>query len=392
VSASGTTRGPDLEVRGSLGLVSLNRPERINALSLDDLRAIRRGLTEWSRDDEIGAIFLRGCGERGFCAGGDVRAIADALDETDQSYGRELFEEEYRVDYLVHRYPKPVITWGNGTVMGGGFGLYIGAGFRVVTPSSRLATPEISIGLFPDVGASFYLARLPSPLGHFLALTATPIAAGDALRLGWADVFVADEQSDDLLEQLSALELRDGMDASKRRIGALLARFGRPPSEAPLATRAARLGNVLDPASDASLHRTIAAWADDDDAWLAAASHRYRAGSPTSARVICEQLRRCGALSLADCFRLDLILAWQCLRHHDFGEGVRARLVEKRPARWHPARFEMVSDTLVAQHFEPPWAADRHPLADLESEGTLASVRDGWDDARGNGPTLPQQR
>lgn len=173
-----------------IGIATLNAPQTLNALSLPMIEVLDEQLTIWANDPDIVCVLLRGTGPKAFCAGGEVRSLAEACRHHPGEVpplAAHFFAAEYRLDYRLHTYPKPLLCWGHGHVLGGGMGLLQGSSVRIVTPSSRLAMPEISIGLYPDVGASWFLARLPGKLGLFLGLTGAPINARDALDLGLAD-------------------------------------------------------------------------------------------------------------------------------------------------------------------------------------------------------------
>ncbi|MCR7364817.1 enoyl-CoA hydratase/isomerase family protein, partial [Pseudomonas aeruginosa] len=188
-----------------IGIATLDAEKSLNALSLPMIEALAAKLDAWAEDAGIACVLLRGNGAKAFCAGGDVRKLVDACREQPgevPALARRFFADEYRLDYRIHTYPKPFICWAHGYVMGGGMGLMQGAGIRIVTPSSRLAMPEIGIGLYPDVGASWFLARLPGRLGLFLGLSAAQMNARDALDLDLADRFLLDDQQDALLAGL----------------------------------------------------------------------------------------------------------------------------------------------------------------------------------------------
>ena len=198
-----------------IGIATLDAPKALNALNLPMIEVLGEQLHSWASDPGVVCVLLRGNGAKAFCAGGDVRALAQACLARPGSVpalAATFFAAEYHLDYRLHTYPKPLLCWGHGHVLGGGMGLLQGANVRIVTPSSRLAMPEISIGLYPDVGASWFLARLPGKLGLFLGLTGAPINARDALDLGLADRFFGEEQQEALLEELLQLNWQEQTD------------------------------------------------------------------------------------------------------------------------------------------------------------------------------------
>src|SRR5690606_2136695 len=191
-----------------IGIATLDAEKSLNALSLPMIEALDHLLRAWADDPEIVCVLLRGAGSKAFCAGGDVRRLAEACLEHPGEVpplAARFFADEYRLDHRIHTFPKPLICWAHGYVMGGGMGLMQGATIRVVTPSSRLAMPEINIGLYPDVGGSWFLARLPGKLGLFLGLTASQINPRDALDLDLADRFLLEDQQEELLARLTQL-------------------------------------------------------------------------------------------------------------------------------------------------------------------------------------------
>src|SRR4051794_20907974 len=194
------------ERRGHLGILTLNRPQALNALSLEMIRALTAQLLAWRDDAAVGAVVLRGAGRPGkapaFCAGGDIRFFHQGVLAGDPRV-EDFFTEEYALDHLVHRYPKPVITLMDGVTMGGGMGIAQGSTLRVATEHSRLAMPETQIGLFPDVGGGWFLARSPGRLGEFLGLSGLALAAADAIAAGWADVCVPAAELDTLVQSVA---------------------------------------------------------------------------------------------------------------------------------------------------------------------------------------------
>ncbi|CAD5106917.1 enoyl-CoA hydratase/isomerase family protein [Zestomonas carbonaria] len=352
-----------------IGIASLDAERSLNALSLPMIEALNRQLRAWADDPAIVCVLLRGNGPKAFCAGGDVVQLVEACrahpGEVPPLAAR-FFADEYRLDHLIHTYPKPLICWAHGYVMGGGMGLMQGAGVRIVTPSSRLAMPEIGIGLYPDVGGSWFLNRLPGKFGLFLGLTATQVNARDALDLGLADRFLLDEQQDDLLKGLQQLNWQE---QSALQLNSLLqalahqAEADRP--EAQLLPRRDYLDHLLDVADLPSAWRLLTALQDDPDPLLARAGKTLANGCPLTAHLVWEQLQRALHLSLAEVFRLEYAMSLNCCRHPEFPEGVRARLIDKDNApRWHWPEVENIPGAVIEAHFQPAWNG-AHPLEDL---------------------------
>ncbi len=343
-----------------VGFARLNRPLQLNALNLPMCESMLARLRDWAADESIVAVVLDGAGDKGLCAGGDVAEVVRRVRAGGPRrfvYGDAFFTVEYQLDLLLHTYPKPLLSYSHGICMGGGVGLAVGASHRVVAERSRIAMPEIHIGLFPDVGGGFFLNRVPGGAGLVMALTGLAIDESDALFAGLADWFVPLEARDALYEALLALDwsgdaARDRASLS-RLCAASHARHQAKLPESGLrrrfdAVRAAALAPDVGGVRDAL--QALAA----GDAWFRAPAESLANGSPTAARVTFEYLRRCRTLSLREVLALDLVLARRFQRGHDFPEGVRALLIDKdRAPKWSPARLDEVPQSLVDAHFEP---------------------------------------
>ncbi|MDT4820854.1 Fatty acid oxidation complex subunit alpha [compost metagenome] len=352
-----------------IGIASLDAERSLNALSLPMIEALDRQLGVWADDPAIVCVLLRGNGPKAFCAGGDVVRLVEACrahpGEVPPLAAR-FFADEYRLDHRIHTYPKPLLCWAHGYVMGGGMGLMQGAGVRIVTPSSRLSMPEIGIGLYPDVGGSWFLSRLPGKLGLFLGLTATQINARDALDLGLAERFLLDEQQDDLIQGLQQLNWQE---QSALQLNSLLQALAHQAEdelpEPQLQPRRDYLDHLLDVADLPSAWRALTALQDDHDPLLARAAKTLAAGCPLTAQLVWEQIRRARHLSLAEVFRLEYAMSLNACRHPEFPEGVRARLIDKDNApRWHWPDVANIPEAVIEAHFQPAWNG-AHPLADL---------------------------
>lgn len=356
-----------------IGVATLDSPKTLNGLSLEMARRLDAQLQRWAGDEGIAVVVLQGAGEKTFCAGGDLHALYRSMIEDRESqngalgnpYAAEFFEVEYRLDHRIHTYAKPVLCWGHGIVMGGGIGLMAGASHRVVGERSKLAFPEISIGLYPDVGGSWLLNRVPDRGGRFLALTGAPLAAGDAIHAGLADHFIAEARRGDVFDALLQVDWSADAAADRHRLTALLRGFGQPASAGPLQRHAGLIASVC---ADDDLEAVAAAIAaiDLDDPWLQTAKAALAAGSPGSARLGFELQQRASALSLADTFRLEYAASLHCTVHGDFAEGIRALLIDKdRRPRWNPATLAQATPAWAEPFFHLPWPAGAHPLADL---------------------------
>ena len=359
-----------------IGVARLNAEKTLNALTLEMIDLMSERLGAWAADPEVALVVLEGAGEKAFCAGGDLHALRASIlehrasprrdDIRANAYALAFFSREYRLDYLIHTYPKPVLCWGHGIVMGGGIGLMAGASHRIVTERSRLAMPEITIGLYPDVGGTWVLGRMPGKLGLFLALTGASLDASDALFLGLADYEVPSAGKGALFEALCATPWT----ASRHENNRLLTNLVRAAS----ASAAASIGpgrRTFDLIREACRHATaleIVSGIKDigaQDPWLARAAAVLEAGSPSSAALSHALQQRARHLSLAEVFRMELAASMHCAARPDFAEGIRALLIDKdRRPRWSPATLAE-AEREVDEYFVSPWQPAEHPLADL---------------------------
>ena len=354
------------EVNGCLGLITLNRPQALNALSLAMIRDITTLLRHWATRSEIQAVAVLGAGREGkapaFCAGGDIRFFHQAAHAGDPALG-DFFTEEYRLNHLIHHYPKPYIALMDGIVMGGGMGISQGAKLRVLSERSRLAMPETGIGLFPDVGGGYFLAQCPGHVGEWLALTGQAIAAGDAIEWGLGDVFVAAAQWPELVQALKA----SPQPSAEHVVATVMERADLAPAADPKAA-AERIDRHFGEPSVAAILSSLALAADD---WAKQTHDLLLQRSPLMMAVTLELVRRGRKLSLADDLRLERDLV-----HHSFHlrgaalsetvEGIRALAVDKdHSPRWQPAQVSDVDPAEVSAFFASPWAPEQHPLRDL---------------------------
>lgn len=350
------------------GLATLNAPAALNALSLAMVQALTPALREWAADPTIVGVVLQAAGDKAFCAGGDLRELYQSLRSCGASpnpYAQGFFAQEYQLDYLIHTYTKPLLCWGHGIVMGGGIGLMAGASHRVVTPASRLAMPEISIGLYPDVGGSWFLRRMPGRVGLFLALTGAPLNAADALFCGLADFHMDAQSRTEVLAAIGAAQWGDAAAGNRVELSRLLLRHaaGNLP-ESKLRKHFDRI-NELMAGDDLRDIAARLAGLHSDDPWLMTAAATFAKGSPTSAALAFALWQRVHRLSLAEVFRLEYQASLGCCAHPDFAEGIRALLIDKdRQPRWSPSTLEHVTPELIDDHFQPRFAAP-HPLAAL---------------------------
>ncbi len=343
-----------------IGVATLNRPRQLNALNLEMCELMLAQFRIWAADSTVVCVVLEGAGDKGFCAGGDVaeavrhlRGLIESPSGNRFAYGDTFFTVEYELDLLIHQYPKPLVALSHGVCMGGGLGLVAGASHRVFVEDSKIAMPEIHIGLFPDVGGGYFLNRAPVGVGQLMALTGLIITAADAAYAGLADAVVTADARSELMVALQRGEWTSEERRNRAVASAAVLAQAVPANVAPsvLETHAAAL-KALATAPDVIAYRDdLQALASRESHFVSAAKNLSQ-GSPTAAHVTFEYLRRTRGWGIADVLALDLKLAKQFQRHHDFSEGVRALLIDKdRAPKWSPAQWPEVSAELVAEHF-----------------------------------------
>jgi enoyl-CoA hydratase/carnithine racemase len=345
------------------GLITLDRPRTLNSLSLEMIRALADVLLAWRDDPAVDAVVLRSSTDKALCAGGDIRYFYDVgtLPTTGGSASLEdFFTEEYRLNHLIHFYPKLYVALMDGVVMGGGLGISEagpGTGLRVVTDGTKMAMPEVNIGLFPDVGGSYFLARAPGKLGNYLGLTGLTVRAADALYAGLADTFVPQAQMPALLQ---LIETTPGAELRKAITG-----FAAPYTVGPgtLETERATIDRHFGAPTVEAIMASLAA---DEGAFAQKALAAMRKRSPLLLCVTLELLKRGATMDLADCLRLERILVRRNFEHGEVLEGIRALVIDKdNQPKWNPPTLAEVSDEMVAQFFRSPWPDRAHPLRDL---------------------------
>lgn len=358
-------------VANRVGFIELERPQALNALSTDMIRAMHAALERWREDPDVLAVVVRSPHARAFCAGGDIRFLYEAARHGDQDALDTFFTEEYRLDHAIFTYPKPYIALMNGVVMGGGMGISQGAhrtgGLRVATSSTRMAMPETRIGLFPDVGVGWFLARTPGAIGRYLAVTGETIGAADALYAGLADTYVDEAALPALVEALQTEPFERGADVvALVEREAVRHKVVPTPDTSTLADTRTLIDRHF---SHADVPAILASLESEQDCAAAEWAERtvavLRERSPLSMAVSLEVVT-CSEGSMACALRRDLDLTRSTFAHGDVMEGIRARIIDKdnRPA-WRIARIEDVTPEDVARMFESPWTPQTHPLREL---------------------------
>ena len=353
-------------VANRTGIITLDRPKALNSLSLQMVRDLTAVLQAWRADDAVDAVVLGSSSPKALCAGGDIRFFHEVGGKSPMGGSallEDFFTEEYALNHLIHFYPKPYVALMDGVVMGGGMGMAQGGPdcrIRIVTEKTKMAMPEVNIGLFPDVGGSYFLSRAPGQLGNYLGLTGLTVGAADALYAGLADVFVPQEQ-------MAALAARiDSTPGAELR--AMIADFAAPyagfAGASELEAQRSRIDHHFSSPSVAAIMQSLAG---DSDVFAQRAHAAMAQRSPLMMCVTRELLRRGAGLDVSSCLRMERTLVRHNFEHGEVLEGVRALVIDKDNApQWNPRTLDEVSGEMVERFFTPVWPAGAHPLRHLQ--------------------------
>ncbi|MGB6976333.1 MAG: enoyl-CoA hydratase/isomerase family protein [Gammaproteobacteria bacterium] len=332
---------------GKIGVITLNRPEALNALTLPMCVALEQQLSIWEEEDAIKAVVIQGAGQRGFCAGGDLRVLYETKSEQVVK-AKQFFCQEYRADWRVFNFPKPYIALLHGIVMGGGVGISIPGSHRLVAEDLVWAMPETGIGIFPDVGTSYFLIRCPGKTGLYLGLTGTRLGAADAVALGFADAIMPRNQFAAFFDTLLATSLGD---KPYSVITELMQQFVIS-TEPPKLSAQQKIINKCFAAS--SVEGIIQGLQQQPQEWAQQTAATLLKRSPTSLKVTYRLLQPGKKLDYGDCLRTDYRLANRFLVHPDFLEGIRAALIDKDlQPHWSPNHLQQITEQDVAAFFAP---------------------------------------
>ncbi|QYF94747.1 enoyl-CoA hydratase/isomerase family protein [Massilia sp. PAMC28688] len=348
------------------GIITLDRPKALNSLSLQMVRDLTAILEAWRDDAGIDAVVIGSSSPKALCAGGDIRFFHECGHATPMGGSallEDFFTEEYALNHLIHLYPKPYVALMDGVVMGGGMGIAQGGPdcrIRIVTEKTKMAMPEVNIGLFPDVGGSYFLSRAPGQLGNYLGLTGLTIGAADALYVGLADLFVPHEQMaalGALIDATPGAQLREA-------ISNFAAPFAGQSGSSELAAARADIDRHFGAPSVAAIMLSLEG---DDSAFAQKALAAMRQRSPLMMCVTRELLVRGAGLDVAGCLRMERTMVRHNFEHGEVLEGVRALVIDKDNApKWNPPTLEQVSEDMVARFFMPVWPDSAHPLRHLQ--------------------------
>ena len=336
--------------KGGLAILTINRPQALNALTLDNYRRIDPALRDWAADPSVNAVVVRGAGDRAFCAGGDVRAVYEAGRgiSGDPDLLAVFFREEYELIRRIHHFPKPYLAIIDGITMGGGAGISVNGAYRVATERTLLAMPETGIGLFPDVGATRFLNRCPGHVGRYLGLTGARVNTADALYCGFVTHAMKRDSIEALLDELS---LKHGS------VEDCLRRFAVDPGAVPLAALRPAIDRCFARDSIEAILDALAAESAGggaDAEWAEATRAGLLTKSPTSLKITLRQLTLGRDYDLDAALALEYRLTQHVMAGHDFYEGVRAMLIDRdRNPKWRPRTLAEVTDSMLDAYFAP---------------------------------------
>jgi enoyl-CoA hydratase/carnithine racemase len=322
-----------VQKKNGLGLITLNRPKALNALTHSMIRLMYQALKEWEQDPEVLAVLVRGEGEKAFCAGGDIRSIYESITSGCEEH-TQFFRDEYILNEYIYAYPKPYIALMNGYVMGGGMGISQGASFRVLTEHSKVSMPEVAIGFFPDVGGSYFLSRSPGSLGNYLALTGVTLNGEDALYANLGDWILS---SNHILEFLEKLEYLSANTPAAEQVKKILVGLGASniPVNASLVERRQLIDAIFSLDGVVEIIAQLDQLATDGPAWISEIAELMKKRSPVAMVGALETIRRGKYLSIAECLAMELALGARWIEIGDFVEGIRALIIDKDNApKW----------------------------------------------------------
>lgn len=339
---------------GLLGKIVLDKPKALNALSTDMIEAMQATLDDWAENDEVKVVWIEGAGDKAFCAGGDVVMLYHSMKATAKGdipvKAHEFFTKEYQLDQTIHNYAKPVIIYADGIVMGGGLGVAVGGSHRIVTERSMIAMPEVTIGLYPDVGASWFFNRMPGRCAEFLGMTGARMNAADALFTKLADFAVNTENLGELQMAILASDgTHDGI-----TVAIETAQMEQRVHESQLWVNYELINELMAPVDLADVVQQFKDL-ETDDKWLSFAAKALLGGCPMTLHLVREQIKRAKHMSLAEVFDMELNMSTQCAMHPDLPEGIRALLIDKdgKP-QWSVASVEDITPTMVEVFFTQP--------------------------------------
>ena len=357
-----------------IGQITLNSEETLNSLTLSMVDTIDSQLTNWEKESDVVAVMIEGAGDRAFCAGGDIRALYDSMVQTPggpNPFAEAFFEREYRLDYKIHTYSKPVICWVDGITMGGGVGLMLGCKYRLSNERTRFAMPEIGVGLFPDVGFTHFIDKLPKGVGLYMMLTATQLNAADTQMIGLTNNYISITAKDNFEKEITQLDWSDDLLKNIEILDLFIKHFkekslskkGFP--EPQLESRLQLVQTLTNENTLEEVTKNILTNSSEDK-WFRNGINGLQNGCPTSAYIIWEQCNFEKSTNLKEVFKFELDLAIQVTRHPDFTEGIRAVIIEKDyQPQWRYPEINNLPREWVEEHLAPAW--EKNPLDNLKN-------------------------
>jgi enoyl-CoA hydratase len=324
---------------GRVGVATLNRPKILNVIDIELIGALSRCLEVWANASDIRAVLVRGAGDRAFCAGGDVRAVFEHRGDDD--FMHKVYRVEYLLDEMTSCYPKPYVALMSGIVMGGGCGISVHGSHRIVTDTTVMAMPECKIGLFPDIGASYFLARCPGQLGMYAGLTGARFGAADSLYLKLADYFVKSNQVEKIIPAINA---SDNVSDAIRSVAT-------DADEPPIAARQQQIDRIF---GHQSVREIVRALIEEPGEWAREAYLSITTASPISIELTFRNIREAASKSLRECLITDFRIAQRLMHRPDYFEGVRALIIDKdQKPKWAVATFDAVDPADIDTYFAP---------------------------------------
>lgn len=317
------------KIENRAGHIILNRPEKINSLTHEMILEIDETLEEWEKDKKISHVLMYGAGDRGFCAGGDMRVYYDNKERAIE-VAKEFFPSEYKMDLRIINFSKPIIAFLNGIVMGGGVGISYGASHKIVTENTKWAMPEVNIGFFPDVGGTFFLNKIPKEMARYISFLAKVLKADDVLYLGYADTKINLSEMERIKEKLSAINSED----PRTEIDKILKDFEWPLLTSNLEEKKEKIFKYFSGDSVNEIIRKLQDGVDSGDSWAKETLTEMRKKSLLSQYIIFEQLEKGKEFSIEEAFELETILSFNFMENPDFFEGLRSVLVDKNDPDW----------------------------------------------------------
>ncbi len=321
--------------QGNLGIIILQRPKALNALTVSMVQILQQQLSNWASDGSIKAVMIRAISGRAFCAGGDIRSIYEKKLKNDPTLG-DFFRYEYQLNRQIFHYPKPYIALLDGITMGGGAGISIHGSHRIATENLSFAMPETGIGYFPDIGGSYFLSRLPHKTGYYLGITGESIAYQDCLAVGLVDTVISSYSQEQLIKKLADTPLPD-----KQTISQIIQSFSVKTPESSLWSHRSKIETCF---SEPTIEKILHALETQKNVWCSKTAEIIRTKSPTSLKIALRELQAGSQMNFDDCMQMEERLSLYFMRSHDLFEGIRAALIDKdRTPRWEPATLNLVS-------------------------------------------------